>query len=62
MYPTAGIGLFWAGDCFWVARRILLPWHISVTSWMLAIPCNVHSSASVSNSKSFTVSRLSKAV
>jgi len=47
MYPTAVIDWFSAQDCFWLARWLWLPCHISITSWNLAILCNVHFSASL---------------
>jgi len=54
-YPRAVICLFWARDCFWVARRFCLPCHISEKSRTLAILCNFHSAASFFISKTFSV-------
>jgi len=45
MYPTAVMFIFWAWAFFSVACKFWLPCHISKMLWILAILCNVVSSA-----------------
>jgi len=61
LYLTPIICLFWVWDVFYIACRFWLRCHISKKSWTLAIPCNVLSSASCFNWKSFSVSAVSNA-
>jgi len=55
IYPKAVIWSLWVRDSFCVACRFWLPCHTSKKLWTMAILCNIHSSASLCNSRWFAV-------